>query len=123
MVPRLRAGVKIYVNAKAEAYDVSQDSLKDSIETSQPFRIGLRQQSLPFVGLIDDLQIFGSVLTEENVKQLEALQPVTSFADWVRVPLDQRTDEQKNQIRRFYLDRIDEEYPKILNEYRTVAKR
>jgi hypothetical protein len=107
------AGVKIFVNAKAEAYDVAQDSLKDSIETTQPFRIGLRQKSLPFVGSIDELQIFGSVLTEENVKQLESLQSVTGFADWVRVPLDQRTDEQKNQIRRFYLDRIDEEYPKI----------
>ena len=107
------AGVKVYVNSKTEAYDVAQDSLKDSIETSQPFRIGLRQKSLPFVGLIDELQIFGSVLTEDNVKQIESLQSVTGFADWVRVPPDQRTEEQKNQIRRFYLDRIDEEYPKI----------
>jgi hypothetical protein len=107
------AGVKVYVNSKAEAYDVAQDSLKDSIETSQPFRIGLRQKSLPFVGLIDELQLFGSVLTEDNVKQIESLQSVTGFADWVRVPPDQRTEEQNNQIRRFYLDRIDEEYPKI----------
>ncbi len=104
------AGIKLYVDSKPAPYSISQDSLRDSIETQQPFRIGLREKSLPYKGLIDELQLFGNVLDENSVKQLSTFETVSGFADWVKVPYEQRTEEQRKQIRKFYLDRIDPEY-------------
>ena len=107
------AGVKLYVDSKLAPYTVSQDSLRDSIETPQPFRIGLREKSLQYKGLIDELQLFGNVLDENSVKQLSNFETVSGFADWVRVPYEQRTEEQRKQIHKFYLNRIDSEYPAL----------
>jgi len=104
------SGLRLYIDSKLETHDVIQDSLRDSIETSMPFRIGLRQKSLPFRGLVDELKLFGNVLDDTNVQQLFSLQPVTGFLDWIRVPEDQRTEEQRKQIRQFYLTRIHEGY-------------
>lgn len=104
------AGVKLYIDSKLSPYSVSQDSLRDSIETQQPFRIGLREKSLPYKGQIDELQLFGNVLDENSVKQLAAFETVSGFADWLKVPYEQRTEEQRRQIQKFYLDRIDPEY-------------
>ncbi len=109
-------GIKFFVDSKAEPSDVVQNSLKDSIETDQPFRIGLRQKSLPYRGLIDELQLFASALDEVSVKQLGKLEPVTGFTDWIRVPADQRTEEQRLQIRQYYLERIDSEYSDLLSK-------
>lgn len=106
------SGIKLFVDGKLEPYDVMQDSLTESIETAAPFHIGLRQQSLPFRGSIDELKIFGNTLEEANIQQLFALQPLTGFLDWVQVPAEQRTAEQKSQINRFYLDRIHPDYVK-----------
>jgi hypothetical protein len=104
------SGLKFYVDSKLEPVDVVQDSLRDSFDTSMPFRIGLRQKSLPFQGLVDELQIFSRVLDEANIQQLYALQKVTSFADWIQVPVELRTEEQRKQLREFYLKRIHESY-------------
>ena len=104
------SGLKFYVDSKLEPVDILQDSLRDSFDTSIPFRIGLRQKSLPYQGLVDELHIFGSVLDEPSIQQLYALQKVTSFPDWVQVPTEQRTEVQGKQIREFYLNRIHESY-------------
>ncbi len=116
------AGIKIYVDSKPEPCDVVQDSLRDSIETQQPFRLGLRQRSLPYRGLIDELQIFGSVLGEDNVKQLAAFELVTSFADWVHIRIDQRTEAQRKQIQQYYLHRIDTEYSALQQQISGVKR-
>ncbi len=116
------AGAKVYIDSKLEPHDVIQDTLRDSIDTQQPFRIGLRQHTLPYQGLIDELQLFGSALDEANVKQLAAFEPVTGFSDWIRIPASDRTEAQLKQIRQFYLDRIDPEYSGVQNEISEATK-
>ncbi len=116
------AGIKIFVDSKPEPHDVVQDSLRDSIETQQPFRIGLREKTLPFRGLVDELQLFGNVLDENSVTQLAAFKPVTGFADWVSVPKEQRTEEQRQQIQQFYLNRIDTEYSSAQTKLATAKQ-
>lgn len=116
------SGIKLYVDSKSEALDIVQDSLKGQIQTEQPLRLGLRQQSLPFTGLIDELQIFSVVLEPENVKQLAELLPVSGFADWIRIQADQLTDDQKKQIQQFYLDRIDSDYAKLQSNIADAKK-
>jgi Protein of unknown function (DUF1553)/Protein of unknown function (DUF1549)/Concanavalin A-like lectin/glucanases superfamily/Planctomycete cytochrome C len=115
-------GMTIYVDSKVADYDVVQNSLSGSIEIQQPFRIGLRQRSLPFRGLIDELQLFGSALDEDNVKQLAAFEPVTGFAEWLRIPVDQRSENQRQQIQQFYLNRIDAVYPALQKKISEVKK-
>ncbi len=104
------AGIKIFIDSKVQPHEVMQDSLRDSIQTKQPFRIGLRERSLPYRGLVDDLQLFGIALDENSINQLAVFSPVTGFADWVRVPLEKRTEEQRKQIDQYYLNRIDPDY-------------
>ncbi len=116
------AGLKIYVDSKLEEYDTPQNSLKGSIGTQQPFRIGLRQTNLPYQGLVDELQLFGSVLEPDNVQQLFSLEAVSGFADWVRIPREQRTEQQNKKIQQFYLERIDADYPKLQASIAQVKK-
>ncbi|XZE22328.1 DUF1553 domain-containing protein [Pirellulaceae bacterium SH449] len=116
------AGVKLYLNSELRELDISHDTLKGTIATEEPFRIGLRQRSLPFQGLIDELQVFGSVLAEENVKQLHALEPIAGFADWIRIPPDQRSEDQQKYIRRFYLDRVDPDYSSLRSDIAAANK-
>jgi Protein of unknown function (DUF1553)/Protein of unknown function (DUF1549)/Concanavalin A-like lectin/glucanases superfamily/Planctomycete cytochrome C len=116
------AGIKLYVDSKPTTYSISQDSLRDSIETQQPFRIGLRERSLPYKGAIDELQLFGNVLDENSVKQLATFETVSGFADWVKVPYQQRTEEQRKQIRRFYLERIDTTYSALQTKLANTKK-
>jgi len=116
------AGIKLYVDSKPAAISASQDTLRDSIETQQPFRIGLREKSLPYQGLVDELQLFGTVLDENSVKQLSNFETVSGFADWTKVPLEQRTDEQRKQIQKFYLDRIDAEYSALQSKLVSAKK-
>jgi hypothetical protein len=116
------AGIKLYVDSKPAPISASQDSLRESIETVQPFRIGLREKSLPFKGLLDELHLFGNVLEEGSVKQLAAFMTVSGFADWVKVPFEQRTEEQRKQIQSFYLDRIDTAYPALQSKLANAKK-
>ncbi len=116
------AGLKIYVDSKLVECDTPQNSLKGSIDTQQPFRIGLRQSNLPYKGLIDELQLFGSQLDSGNVEQLFALEPVSSFADWLRIPKSERSEQQHKQIQQFYLNRIDADYPKLQSSLAQLMK-
>ena len=115
-------GIKIFVDSNPEPHDVVQDSLRDSIETQQPFRIGLREKTLPYRGLVDDLQLFGNALDENSVKQLAAFEPVAGFADWVQVPFEERTEEQRKQIQQYYLNRIDPEYASLQTQLAAAKK-
>lgn len=115
-------GVRIYVDSKLEACEIVQDSLGDTIQSPQPLRIGLRQHSLAYQGLIDELQLFGSLLEEENVKQLAQFLPVSGFADWVATPVELRTESQRKQIQQFYLNRIDAEYSKLQKSIADIRK-
>ncbi|MDX1925801.1 MAG: DUF1553 domain-containing protein [Pirellulaceae bacterium] len=116
------AGIKVYLNSVLEPQDVVKDALRDAIDTQQPFRLGLREKSLPYRGLIDDLQLFGNALDENSVKQLAAFQPVTGFADWVSTPVEQRSEEQRKQIQQYYLNRIDPEYPAAQTKLASAKK-
>jgi hypothetical protein len=116
------AGIKVYVDGKPEALDTPQDSLKDSIGTEKPFRIGMREVTLPLVGLLDELQLFANVLEETIVKQLAQNEPTTSFAQQVQVPAMQRTDDQQKQLEQFYLSRVDSELKELQKQLADAKK-
>jgi mono/diheme cytochrome c family protein len=104
------AGVAIYVDGQPQELDITNDNLGDTIKTDQPLRIGRRSASNPFRGLIDDVQFFGAHLTAEDARRIaEGTDPV-GLGEVLAVAPDQRTPEQREKLRRYYLDAIDADY-------------
>lgn len=110
------AGVKIYVDGTLQPLDVSNDQLRDSIKTEQPFRIGRRTASNGFSGLIDEVQFFQAELTAEEVKQLADGQTTATLAEVFATPVKDRTAKQVEQLKRYYLDVVDQDYRRFKSE-------
>jgi hypothetical protein len=109
-------GVRIHVDGKPQETETTNDTLRDTTHTDKPFHIGRRGASLPFKGKLDDVQLFGLALTADNAAQLAAGK-VPDLADaLLAVSPEKRTPAQAEQVRRFYLDRIDAEYGKLKAE-------
>ena len=94
------SGVKIYRNGRLESVDVRYDSLQGTIKTDQPLRIGRRSTSAPFVGWIDDVRIYDRKLSEDDVHRLATGQLVRAL---VSTPTEERTVNQQEMLREFYL--------------------
>ncbi|MDB5388606.1 MAG: Planctomycete cytochrome [Planctomycetaceae bacterium] len=109
-------GVKIYVDGVLQELEISNDKLTDSIKTEQPFRIGRRTTSNGFSGLIDDVQFFQAELTADEVKRLADGQATATLADVFATPIKDRTAKQIEQLRRYYLDAVDQDYRRIKSE-------
>ncbi len=113
---RKGAGVHIYVDGKAEATEITNDTLRDTLHTERPLHVGRRGASLPFKGRIDDVQIFGLELSAENSAQLAAAKAPDLVGALLSVPVAKRTPAAKAQIRRFYLDHIDTVFARLKSE-------
>ena len=106
------AGVKIYINGTVQENLVESDTLKGSIKTTVPFKIGQRNDSDPISGLgLQDLRLYQRELKPDEIASLgkSAL-----FAAIVAKPADQRTDAEKSELFTWWLDAKD-------NEYRTAT--
>lgn len=101
------AGVKIYVDGQPLELDVVGDKLKDSIKTEQPLRIGQRSGSCAFQGLIDDVRFFQTELSADEVKRLANGQSLATLAEIFATAPDKRTDQQRDQLRNYYLEFVD----------------
>ncbi len=117
-------GVKIYVDGEAKATDVTTNNqLTGTLKTDKPFHIGKRQNSAPFKGQIDDLQIYSVALSADDVGQLAKGQVLGSLKDVLAVKSADRTDAQRNQLRQFYLDRIDAAAKELKAELAELPKK
>jgi hypothetical protein len=115
------SGVKIYVDGQLQELDISNDNLKDSIKTDQPFRLGRRTTSNRFSGLIDEVQFFQAELNQDEVKRLADGQSIATLADVFATPVKDRTPRQIEQLRRFYLDVADGDYRRLKTELADAA--
>jgi hypothetical protein len=113
---RKAAGVRLFVDGKVQPFRVESDSLSDTIATDQPLRLGRRQTSLSFSGKLDDVRFFEQELTPEQAEQLAAGQVVTLANDLLAVPPTERSAEQQAKLARLYLERVDQEYPRLKGE-------
>ena len=102
------AGVKIYINGTVQETLVESDTLKGSIKTTVPFKIGQRTDSDPISGLgLQDLRLYQRELKPDEVA---ALGKSALFAAIIAKPADQRTDAEKNELFTWWLNAKDEEY-------------
>lgn len=104
------AGVSIYVDGRAQELEISNDKLSDTIKTEQPLRIGRRSTSNSFRGLIDDVRFFSARLNADDAKRLAEGGEIAGLGEILSTVPEKRSDDQRAQLRRFYLDTVDAEY-------------
>ena len=67
-------GVKIYVDGETTGVDKDKESLKKSIRTSSPFKIGQRDSGTPLENVgVQDLRIYERVLTPDEVRNVAGI--------------------------------------------------
>lgn len=93
-------GLRIFVDGKNRALDVSVDKLasSSSIRAKAPLLIGARLGAFPFSGWIDEVRFYDRRLKSEEVAKL--------FADAAlriaRLPADRRSEEQAADLRSYF---------------------
>jgi hypothetical protein len=108
------AGVKIYVNGQSQPTNVESDTLKSTIRTSVPFKIGQRNTSEPISGAaIQDLRIFTRVLAPQEA---ESLAKATRYASLVAKPADQRSESERDELFGWWLATLDPPSVEIAQE-------
>ena len=103
------SGIKIYIDGKLVGNKVEQDSLKDSIITNTPFKIGSRSSSSFFKGDLDELRIYDKALSENDIKNIGG-DPIKSI---LAINKKERSKEQKMTLLNYYLKNNDEEYKRL----------
>ena len=98
---RVSKGIKIYINGRSEKFKVLVDDLNLSFETKEPFRIasGGGPESR-FQGLIDEVRIYGRVLSADEVKVVSTAR---SIDDIVVKPASKRSPVEVDKIRAYFL--------------------
>ena len=103
------SGVKIFIDGKLVGNKVEQDSLKDSIVTQTPFKIGSRSSQGNYNGELDELRIYNRALSEAEVVRLGG-DPIKGI---LATPSAKRTQEQKMALLEHFLSSQDQEYQKL----------
>ncbi len=94
------SGVKMYVNGLLAPTRIAKDKLRNTIKSQTPFSIGRRgDASTPFHGLIDDVQVFGFRLSDDQVLAING----SDILALVKLPTDQRTAMQKEMIEKYFI--------------------
>lgn len=117
------AGLKVFVDGKPQPVDVHTDKLAGTIKTEKPLHLGLRTTTLPFQGKLDDFQVYRFALSAQDAANLADGRPVTGLAEILKIPSEQRTPLQKQQLRQWYLGKVDEAGRKLTAEMGDLAKR
>ncbi|TWT98993.1 DUF1553 domain-containing protein [Neorhodopirellula pilleata] len=111
-------GIKIYIDGKLSANKVEADTLNATIETDVPFKIGSRSTGANWKGEVDDIRIYEQALSEADVS-LAKRDPVGGI---LATAPDQRSEEQIQILRRFYLANEDKVYQDLNTELAKVTK-
>ena len=116
------AGVKIFVDGKAQALTVEKDNLSGSLKTAQPFRIGQRSASVAFKGLIDEVQFYRTELAAAEVAGLARGEAVGGLMAVIDRPTAERTAAERERVLRYFLETVDSENRRLTTERGALAK-
>ena len=68
------SGISIYLNGLRQSLRIDRDNLEGVITNQEPLRIGRRQASASYKGLIDDVRIYGRALSPDEADRLASVQ-------------------------------------------------
>lgn len=101
-------GVKLYVDGVSQEFDVTTNNeLSGSLKTDKPFHLGRRHKSVPFKGLVDDLQLFGNELSSEEIATLAKGETFAQLAELLKTPAAERSAEQQLLLVQYYVNQVD----------------
>jgi mono/diheme cytochrome c family protein len=105
------SGVTVYVDGKAQPVDVPQNTLKNTIRTSVPFRLAQRNTGSRLNGLgVQDVRLYDRALPPADVA---ALASSTRSAWLASKAADKRTEAETNELFDAWLTIHDAEFPKL----------
>ena len=104
------AGIKIYIDGKLAGNKVEQDSLRDTIATNTPFKIGSRSKGGNYNGEVDELRIYNRALSAAEVQRLGD-DPIKGI---LATPSDKRTRDQEAALVEHFLATGDSTYQKLV---------
>ncbi len=100
-------GVKLYVDGVAQEFDVTTNNeLAGSLKTDKPFHIGRRHKSVPFKGLVDDVQLFGSELSADEISLLSKGETFAQLAELLKTPAAERSAEQQQLLVQYFVNQV-----------------
>ncbi len=94
------AGVNVYLDGQPQPVEVAQDTLMGTIRNQQPLRVGRRQASASYKGLVDDVRFYDRQLSAAEVHRLASRQMVRGI---VTKPPEHRSDAQQRKLRTWFL--------------------
>jgi hypothetical protein len=93
-------GVQIYINGRSVKTSVNMDKLAAASFEQGELEIGNKDWGTPYKGHLSGLRLYDRRLYAGEANQLGLLQPVRAMLE---VPLDKRTDGQKEYLRSYFL--------------------
>jgi hypothetical protein len=108
---RQASGVKIYVDGQPQTARAVADSLKGTIRTGVPLKVGQRHTSSRLEGLaIQDVRIYGRVLAAAEAADLAR----ATRAVWLAArPADKRTEAERKELFDGWLPAMDKPYQEL----------
>jgi len=97
------AGLKIYLNGKLAEFETLKDSLTASIKNDADLMIGSKETGRGYSGSLDDLRLFGRVLSGEEAEQLAVHFPIQTILSGIS---GKRSKEEGERLREYYLTEI-----------------
>lgn len=98
-------GLRIFINGKQATTRGETDTLKDSIRTSVPLRVGQRSKDQHFVnGQVQDVRVYARKLDPDEVRALAEDTPTRLL---LALPADRRTPAQAEALFEVYLNQKD----------------
>ncbi len=114
---RTAAGVKIYINGRTAELKINLDELNQDFNNDRPLLIGGGGDPRRFEGLIDDVRIYNTQLTAEEI---DLLATPDRLHDIAAIQPAERTQRQRNKLRAYF---IREQAPaKLQNAFQELAK-
>ena len=101
------AGIQIYVDGRQQDLEATHDTLKGSIDTNEPFRIGQRRDSAAMVGMLDEIRLYHRVVDRDEIETLAKSDPIERI---LSVPAGQRSTALETTLLDFFLERESAEF-------------
>jgi hypothetical protein len=114
------SGIKIYVDGELWDWDIEQDGLTETIRTDKTLLIGSRHPGSRFKGEIDEVYLFDRRLEQGEVKQVAQSDSMKTL---LAIAPDQRTDQQVDSLRQYYLATESETHQQLTKQIAELTDR
>ncbi len=109
-------GIKIYLDGEVQPFDIEADTLKSTIKTTVPFKVGQRNTTSRVAGVgLQDLRLYDRGLTAVEAQQLAGSQRTV---DLLTKPAEKRTPQETDELFNWWLVNRDAKHKTLAEEFR-----